>query len=407
MVYGTPDILAGYRDHVSGCCDRRANEDQQMLGNYYMPKPSQELRKAVTKVQLPDSTGAFIISSLGNYDLCRGTEKFDDTVALRMLSYVPDSDQEFDFLEPELNKHRAHTRRVAVEKEATEASKACSAARKELTKGSEDSELMETLDKLMMTGQTAHAIFCEDKKSDSVLLHIKNKSMKQEGVSERQILGMIHRGLCVRTEKDDASASFLSCQHHSKPKFLGLWTAREHFQKKGYHLGEEAAQRLEDYESGAEEEEPKTDDSLGPGHWLAKGAFMLGRSGWKHGDGLGKDLQGPKLFRVLGREVQAEPEQTMRLCGLMKGFGPGLDARVVFQKGEVLAPSKGGITVQGGASSSGSSSSGADAPLPSQPPQLDAALPSQGADAALPSQPSQPDAALPSQGADAGASHHG
>ena len=43
--------------------------------------------------------------------------------------------------------------------------------------------------------------------------------------------------------------------------------------------------------------------------------------------------------------------------------------------------------------------SGAGAPLPSQPSQLDAALPSQGADAALPSQGA--DAALPSQGADA------
>ena len=61
----------------------------------------------------------------------------------------------------------------------------------------------------MITGGTFHAIFSEDKKSDSVLLHIKNKSMELEGCTERHILGMIHRGLCVSTEKDEASGSFL------------------------------------------------------------------------------------------------------------------------------------------------------------------------------------------------------
>ena len=38
VVYGRPDILVGYRDHVSGCCDRHANSDD-MLGASWAPTP--------------------------------------------------------------------------------------------------------------------------------------------------------------------------------------------------------------------------------------------------------------------------------------------------------------------------------------------------------------------------------
>ena len=52
------DILVGYRDHVSGCCDRRATVGD-IIGSNFIPQPTIDQyhqRKEENKVQLPDVT---------------------------------------------------------------------------------------------------------------------------------------------------------------------------------------------------------------------------------------------------------------------------------------------------------------------------------------------------------------
>jgi hypothetical protein len=324
------DILVGYRDHVSGCCDRHVRADG-MIGSSFVPKPDLAFRAAVKKVQLPDSATVFIISSLRNYDTCRGLADPEDTVALRMWSYVLESDEEVRLLSPKIDEHREETRKLAVAKISK---KAAAAARKAAHKAcGEDSELMETLDKMLRTGEPLPAPPSQETKSDSVLLHIKNTGMKDHGFTEGFILAMIHRGLCVHTpdtgDGDGASDCFLSCHHHTKKQFQGLWGARMHFESFGFHRAEQEEKKLEDLAEDGAEEQQKTDDSQVEPLWVRKGKNFLQKMGWTPGEGLGRTNKGPEVFRTPGFHSLSFME-----TGL--GAGPGLDAPIRFAAGEVL-----------------------------------------------------------------------
>jgi hypothetical protein len=207
VVEGKLDILVGYRDHVSGCVNSHAKTADKMMGSSFLPQPGLSYqRKATIKVQRPASAAPFITSSLREFNRCRGSV-VEDTVALRMWSYLLESDDEFRCLSPEIEVHREDSRKVAIEKTSK---KQAAAVLKMQAKGIEDNELHETLDRMLSTGEPLPVPLAEDTKSHSVLAHIKHNGMEVQGVLERHILAMLNRGLCVRT-KDGASDSILSC----------------------------------------------------------------------------------------------------------------------------------------------------------------------------------------------------
>jgi len=383
------DILVGYRDHVSACCNRHDKADN-MMGCKFLPKPCITYqRKAGKKIQRPDSAALFIISSLRNFDRCRAPQSDEDTVALRMWSYVLDCDEEVRCKSPEIEKHREDMRKLAISKRSK---RQAAAALKAQAKGCEDNELKETLDQMLLTGEPLPVPLAEDTKSHSVLLHIKNEGMVLQDIPEGHILAMCHRGLCVTT-RDGASDSILSCSFHSRKEFQCLWQAKAHFVSFGFHRKEEQEQKLVDYEDGAEDEQQKPQDSQSLG-WMRQGTKDLQRMGWNPGEGLGRKSQGPKVFRYPGREDSADRSE----CTLMPqrcsaGAGPGPHALVCFLPGEVLEPSS--TTSQ---ADDDSAAGDGDAALPSQPPPLppismpidikaDDESDAGDGDAALPSQP--------------------
>ena len=187
------------------------------------------------KNQPPDSAATFIRSSLHNFHPCRGPDKDEDTVALRMWSYLLESDAECRRLEPLIKEHREDMRQVAIDKRAK---KAAAAVRKAQAKGVEDQDLMETLDAVLLTGEPLPESLAGGTTSVSVSLHIKNNGMEIRDVTECVILAMCQRGLCVSTTRDGDCDPFLSCEHHSKKQFQSLWQALSHFQSYGYHRKE-------------------------------------------------------------------------------------------------------------------------------------------------------------------------
>ena len=94
------DILVGYRDHVSGCCDHHEKGARAMCGDSWLPTPDIAdilARRPVPKIKpldlVADSAAVFIISSLHNVEKCRGLNGPEDTVALRMWSFLEASDE--------------------------------------------------------------------------------------------------------------------------------------------------------------------------------------------------------------------------------------------------------------------------------------------------------------------------
>ena len=149
VVYGTPDILVGCRDHVSGCCDRHAACDRY-VGHSFLPQPRLgEQRRVVTKVQLPDAA-RFIISSLHNFGRCRGPADDLDTVALRMWSYVREKEGEIGSFEPMIDEHRENQRKLAVEKAAKRVAAAVLKAQAN-DRDAEDTETIMTVDQMLST----------------------------------------------------------------------------------------------------------------------------------------------------------------------------------------------------------------------------------------------------------------
>ena len=116
VVCGKLDTLVGYRDHVSGCCDNQDKAALAMLGTRWCPTPDISAiiaRKAVPKVQMPDSgnsASAFIVSSLHNFARCRGPNGPQDTVALRMWSFLEASDEVRDLCSSMIGAHREDIR---------------------------------------------------------------------------------------------------------------------------------------------------------------------------------------------------------------------------------------------------------------------------------------------------------
>ena len=118
-------ILVGYRDHVSGCCDNNTNAAREMIGESWCPKP--DIKgiigdAAVSKVKMPESddpASVFIAASLHNFERCRGHNCEEDTVALRMWSYLQEDDVARDLLcSSQIDAHREDRRKVAIDKSA-------------------------------------------------------------------------------------------------------------------------------------------------------------------------------------------------------------------------------------------------------------------------------------------------
>ena len=173
-VCSTLDILVGYRDHVSACCDRHAEADA-MLGSTFVPKPdlNRQPSSEIDKVPLPDSVATFIVSSLHNHERCRGSIPWEDTVALRMWSYVLDSESEVRRCEEAIHEHREEMRKLALENFANTAA---TASRKAAAIGFEDRDLTNTLDRMLHTGEPLPVPLAEETKTDSVLLHVRRKA---------------------------------------------------------------------------------------------------------------------------------------------------------------------------------------------------------------------------------------
>ena len=203
VVYGTPDILVGCRNHVSGCCDRHAASDQY-VAHSFLPQPRlEEQRRVVTKVQLPDAA-RFIISSLHNFGRCRGPADDLDTVALRMWSYVLEKEGEIGSFEPMIDEHRENMRKLAVEKAAKRVASAVLKAQAN-DRDAEDTETIMTVDQMLSTDTPLP----EAAQENPVFQHINKHGLdvKREFL-EWVILGMCHRGLCLNEH------SVLSCCFH-------------------------------------------------------------------------------------------------------------------------------------------------------------------------------------------------
>ena len=242
VVYGTPDILVGCRDHVSGCCDRHAASDRY-VGHSFLPQPRLgEQRRVVTKVQLPDAA-RFIISSLHNFGRCRGPADDLDTVALRMWSYVREKEGEIGSFEPMIDEHRENQRKLAVEKAAKRVASAVLKAQAN-DRDAEDTETIMTVDHMLSTDTPLP----EAAQESPVFQHINKHGLDvKRQFSEWVILGMCQRGLCLNER------SVLSCCFHRQKQFHGLWHATQHFQNYGFHRHEQEQQRLEDYRGELEE----------------------------------------------------------------------------------------------------------------------------------------------------------
>ena len=328
VVSGKLDILVGYRDHVSGCCDNH-DKARKMCGDSWCPKPDiQDIiaRKPVPKIQIPaegDPALAFIVSSLHNFTRCRGPNCPEDTVALRMWSFLEASDEVRDLCSSKIDAHREDMHQVAIQKSAAKTKAVI-----DIATGQADPELMDQMDRMLQGGeplpQPVPVVGAND-----VLMFIKNNGVNRNDATESTILAMCKRGLCV-----DESGSSLTCRWHNKKQFCnkwGLWQARCHFQTFGYHKGEQAKKTLEDEaatKEGADATLPSP--TILP---LQLGMKLLQGLGWKPGESLGKI----KTTRESSRqEMQAEFSLggTLMNHGLMQGQGPGMQARVVFQKAD-------------------------------------------------------------------------
>ena len=246
VVYGTPDILVGCRNHVSGCCDRHAASDKY-IGNSFLPQPRLgEQRRVVKKVELPDAA-RFIISSLHNFGRCRGPADDLDTVALRMWSYVLEKEGEIGSFEPMIDEHRENMRKLAVEKAAKRVASAVLKAQAN-DRDAEDTETIMTVDQMLNTDTPLP----EAAQENPVFQHINKHGLDvKRQFSEWVILGMCQGGLCLNEE-----SSVLSCCFHKKKQFHSLGHARQHFQNYGFHRHEQELQRLEDYRGALEEPWP-------------------------------------------------------------------------------------------------------------------------------------------------------
>ena len=246
IVWSKTEIVVGSREHVSGCCDRNANADKMQAG--YKPKPRvYDILKGKTKkkVKCPLSPFDFIASSLINYEPCRHTGSKQDTVALRMWSYLLEEGEHqapsHDFMREFSEKIEAHRQVVRISSIDAEVAR----AQKAKTETWEDAELKLDFEEQFMTGEPPLSGMPSE---HDVFLHIKNTSWRMHHLIDTNILAMCHRGLCVKDFTGSAGSKirWLSCRYHATKKFAGAWQAIEHFTKFQCHLIEERSQALLD-----------------------------------------------------------------------------------------------------------------------------------------------------------------
>ena len=232
-----------------------------MCGDSWLPTPDIAdilARRPVPKIKpldlVADSAAVFIISSLHNVEKCRGLNGPEDTVALRMWSFLEASDE---LCAPGMygsliDAHREDMRKVAIAKSLKKTK-----ARLVMATGHQDPELMEQTDQLLQRGEPLPVPLPV---VDDVLMFIKNKGCDRGETTEGMILAMCDRGLCVH-----ASGEYLTCRHHPGKKFLdtwALWTAKAHLKTFGYHDKEETQMPLKD-ESNAKTDAPVIPLQLG------------------------------------------------------------------------------------------------------------------------------------------------
>ena len=253
-VRGTKNILAGVRNNANASCDADA-ESGNMIGYEWIPKPSKNNRKKVQKIDWnPDHSEeekriAFIGSSLNNHEQCRGATLADDTVAVRMHSYLEWEDKNFctiaDIL-PKVEEHATHTQKAARRKASKKILKVRERAMQD--QENKDTEALETIKAIKEYGEILpeQEILSDDTKTDSVLLHLENAGM-MKNMTGGLVMAMCHRGLClVKKEVAGQKDTTLSCAWHKGNAFKNMKEAIDHLQTYGYHEREEKEQKLAD-----------------------------------------------------------------------------------------------------------------------------------------------------------------
>jgi hypothetical protein len=132
VVSGRNHIAVGFRDHISGCNDGGAALDAGMVGTSYQPSPVVHPCRTKKSVASPTAE-MFIRASLESKARVRGFHSWEDTVARRMWSYIPDADplKQDRSLQAAIEAHTEDVRIVVMAKHATK----METARKKLVAG--------------------------------------------------------------------------------------------------------------------------------------------------------------------------------------------------------------------------------------------------------------------------------